>query len=69
MNGSKDILAAKERRKCYGCKHLENLDYIHGCGECAALEGETVIQTRECICPEEILRDVEIGLQRKIDSL
>lgn len=62
MNGSKDTLVAKE--KCWSCEHLENLDYIHGCGECAALEGETVLLTANCICPDDVLRDVKIGLMK-----
>ena len=36
---------------CLNCKHMENMDDIHGCGECAILEGETVILDEECICP------------------
>lgn len=43
---------------CLNCKHMENLDYIHGVAECAALEGETMIPYYECICPENILNAV-----------
>lgn len=50
---------AQSERRCLCCSHLENLDYIHGCGECAALEGETVIPTEPCICPDDVLDAVE----------
>ena len=38
---------------------MENFDYIHGTGICAALEGETVVLAEECICPPSILKEVE----------
>ena len=44
---------------CLNCNHMENLDYIHGCAECAALEGETVIPHHECVCPKDVLDAVE----------
>ena len=58
-SGSEDTLVADEKRICFGCSHLENLDYIHGCGACAALEGETVILTEKCVCPDDVLETVE----------
>ena len=48
---------------CLNCSHMENMDYIHGCGVCAALEGETVVLTEECICPEDVLKEVESLIQ------
>jgi len=48
---------------CLTCKHVENVDYIHGCGVCAILEGETVILDEECICPPDIYKDVETLLK------
>lgn len=44
---------------CLKCKHMENMDYIHGTGICAALEGETVVLCEECICPKDVLKEVE----------
>lgn len=44
---------------CLNCEHMENFDYIHGTGICAALEGETVVLDEECICPQDILKEVE----------
>lgn len=66
----KEKKAAKEAkrecpdRKCVMCGHLENMDYIHGCGECAALEGKTVVLTENCICPSDVLKDVEKGIEK-----
>ena len=48
---------------CLNCKHMENLDYVHGCAECAILEGETVIPTDECICPKDIYEETEAFLR------
>ena len=48
---------------CLNCTHMENMDYIHGCGVCAALEGETVILDEKCICPQNTLEEVESLLQ------
>lgn len=48
---------------CLNCSHMGNLDYIHGTGICAALEGETVVLDEECICPKKILREVNSLLQ------
>lgn len=42
---------------CLNCSHMEDLDYIHGTGICAALEGETVVLDEECICPKDILKE------------
>ena len=39
---------------CLNCEHMENMDYIHGCGVCAVLEGETVVLNGVCICPKDI---------------
>lgn len=58
-SGLWDTSVADEKRTCIGCSHLEDLDYIHGCGMCAALEGETVILTEECVCPDDVLKTVE----------
>lgn len=44
---------------CLKCGHMECLDYIHGTGICAVLEGETVILDQECICPPDVLEEVE----------
>lgn len=46
-------------RICLNCSHMENMDYIHGTGICAALEGETVILDQPCICPKNVLQEVE----------
>lgn len=48
---------------CLNCSHCENLDYIHGTGVCATLEGETVVLDEECICPKEVLEQVNSLLQ------
>lgn len=44
---------------CLNCDHMENMDYIRGCGICAAMEGETVILSDRCICPKDVLEEVE----------
>lgn len=49
--------------KCINCKHMENMDYIYGVGECAILEGETVVLANECICPKDIYEDTEAFLR------
>lgn len=51
--------AVRHDRICLNCDHMENMDYIHGCGVCAALEGETVILSEPCICPKDVLEEVE----------
>lgn len=51
--------AKAPERICLNCARMENMDYIHGTGICAALEGETVILSDPCICPKDILEDVE----------
>jgi len=48
---------------CLNCSHMENMDYIHGVGVCAALEGETVVLCDECICQEDVLKEVESLIQ------
>lgn len=48
---------------CLNCNHMENMDYIHGCGVCAILEGETVILDEECICPSDIYKEAEALLR------
>lgn len=48
---------------CLNCSHMENMDYIHGCGVCAALEGETIILDEECVCPAEVREEVESLLE------
>lgn len=55
----KDTKAKDSDRICLNCHHMENMDYIHGCGICAALEGETVILSDPCICPKDVLEAVE----------
>ena len=44
---------------CLNCKHMEEMDYIHGCGICAFLEGDTVDLNSECACPPDLYRDKE----------
>ena len=44
---------------CLNCWHMENLDYVHGCAICAALEGETVIPHNECVCPANVRQRTE----------
>lgn len=48
---------------CLNCNHMEDVDYIHGSGVCAILEGETVSLAEACICPPDIYRDVEALLR------
>lgn len=48
---------------CLNCEHMENMDYIHGCGACTILEGEIVLLDEACICPEELRRDIEALLR------
>lgn len=49
----------ESNRICRNCDHMENMDYIHGTGICAAMEGETVILADPCICPKDVLEEVE----------
>ena len=42
---------------------MENMDYIHGCGICAILEGETVLPDEECICPKKTYEETEAFLK------
>lgn len=44
---------------CLKCKHMECMDYIHGTGICALLEGETVVLLEECICPKDLYESLE----------
>ena len=48
---------------CLKCTHMECMDYIHGTGICAILEGETVILDEECICPKDVYNDTEAFLR------
>lgn len=48
---------------CLNCKHMENMDYIYGCGDCALLEGKTVVLDQECICPPGIYKDMKAFLR------
>ena len=48
---------------CLNCGHMENMDYIHGVGECAILEGETVSLDGECICPKDVYEVTEALLK------
>lgn len=48
---------------CLNCSHMENMDYLHGCGICAILEGETILLDNECVCPKELRRDTEALLR------
>jgi len=48
---------------CLHCNHMENMDYIHGCGICAILEGKTVNLDEECICPKDIYDAAEAFLR------
>ena len=54
---------------CLNCSHCENIDYIHGKAICAALEGETVIPHHECVCPKDILDEVESLLRDNKNAL
>lgn len=48
---------------CLNCKHMEDMDYIHGCGACALLEGDTVDLNSECVCPPDIYEEKEALLR------
>ena len=48
---------------CLNCEHMENMDYIHGSGSCAILEGETVLLDEECICPKKTYEETEAFLK------
>lgn len=48
---------------CLNCGHMECMDYIHGTGICAILEGETVVLSEECICPKGIYDTAEAFLR------
>lgn len=48
---------------CLNREHMENMDYIHGCGICAILEGETVLLDEECICPKKTYEETEAFLK------
>lgn len=48
---------------CLKCKHMECMDYIHGTGICAILEGETVVLDEECICPKDLYDETEAFLR------
>lgn len=51
---------------CLNCEHMENMDYIHGCGVCAALEGETVTLNEACICSKDIYEDTTAFLKSNV---
>ena len=42
---------------------MECLDYIHGTGICALLEGETVVPHENCICPQKMYEATEAFLK------
>ena len=64
MLGYENLAIRKETKMiCLNCGHMENMDYLHGYGECAILEGETVALDSECICPKEIYDDIEALLR------
>ena len=42
---------------------MENMDYIHGCGICAILEGETVLPDEECICQKKTYEETDAFLK------
>ena len=48
---------------CLKCNHMECMDYIHGTGICAILEGETVTLSEECICPKDLYEETEAFLR------
>ena len=48
---------------CLNCNHMECMDYIHGTGICAILEGETVVLSEECICPKDRYEATEAFLR------
>ena len=50
---------------CLHCKHMECMDYIHGTGICAILEGETVVSLDECICHKDIYEETEAFLKSR----
>lgn len=50
----------KQEIHCINCLHCECVDVVHGIGECAPLEGETVLLSGHCICPDNTLRLVDM---------
>lgn len=48
---------------CLNCKHMECMDYIHGTGICAIMEGETVVLSEECVCPKDVYDAAEAFLR------